>query len=903
METLQPRSRISRILCYCMFLAALSAPSFAHAAAGAGGIVQGSMDLPGGHYHPGVPDIKVYVRNTNTQMESVHVATDSVGNFVIPNQPAGAYQFCWEEHDGLAAGCGYATRGGGPNHDTLDIIDHVSTRWISGQVAPKTNAIAIRGVISLPGGPSAAKYDFATPNQAVCRHSDPFFAVDVTADVALYDSAGTKLLAKGRANTAGAYILAFVPTTPVPTSYQLKVSCASNAATVPVMGIGGPGTYVKDVTLSANQPPVIDQLRALVNGKAVQGAPAGTRVQVKVKAQDSDHDRLSYQWQATAGTVNPTSGATINWTLPATGKGLYSLYVLVSDNRGGYTSQRITISTDSDTIVTADRPDPPTPIAAHVPTAELLPEFDRFFTYRGNDTRKSACEYYRVLHAVSGCDANGNPQGGITFSDWKARNGLADTPANGLAPGELTAAFRNVADLNLVRDHHGRKVGPNHVAYYVCNHAQKEGDNLPTYNLVACVAMEYSVIAGVNNNLPFTQFYSFGPTGELSLSTNLEGRGEKFVPSSCVPCHGGDGYFNHFPDQGASGRDANIGAYFEPFDLDNFAFSSLPGFTREDQETAVRELNLLLKQTDPTPATVQLIDGWYPNGQGKQQSTFLPPGWDPNQDASLPTLQNGAPFNTHDLYRKVVKPYCRLCHLTMGTKLGLDFNRYQALPANDPTTAPDDRVGDFMEGNSDLFSDLNDMGTSNSLHTANTVCEQFSSSFHIPPSDHFFDNTNHLAFGMPNAAQPFKHFWQDAPAVKVLGKFLEYVGENADACKELCAFDVSAHVQTTRGEVQPGAVTGRYLQKVTIVNTSQNPIAGPLSLALANLTGGVTVVGATGQTSCGVSGVGNPYLNLKAGAGNVLKPGKKTTVELEFTAPANTPIRYDAYVLAGPHPR
>ncbi|CDS48368.1 hypothetical protein [Polaromonas sp. CG9_12] len=61
---------------------------------------------------------------------------------------------------------------------------------------------------------------------------------------------------------------------------------------------------------------------------------------------DADSDTLSYQWRATAGTIDNRNAATTVWTLPA-GPGLHFAYVLVSDGRGGYSERQYAVSTDA----------------------------------------------------------------------------------------------------------------------------------------------------------------------------------------------------------------------------------------------------------------------------------------------------------------------------------------------------------------------------------------------------------------------------------------------------------------------------------------------------------------------------------------------------------------------------
>jgi len=79
-------------------------------------------------------------------------------------------------------------------------------------------------------------------------------------------------------------------------------------------------------------------------GNDRDSGPQQTTLSVAVS--DADSDTLSYQWRATAGTVDNRNAATTVWTLPA-GPGLHFAYVLVSDGRGGYSERQYAVSTDA----------------------------------------------------------------------------------------------------------------------------------------------------------------------------------------------------------------------------------------------------------------------------------------------------------------------------------------------------------------------------------------------------------------------------------------------------------------------------------------------------------------------------------------------------------------------------
>lgn len=225
-------------------------------------------------------------------------------------------------------------------------------------------------------------------------------------------------------------------------------------------------------------------------------------------------------------------------------------------------------------------------------------------------------------------------------------------------------------DLNLARVQESITYGPNRTAGVVCNHLGPPGgtpdqlvnpsqadidtavDNAAANkNLVACVAMDYTISSGVNNNQPFIRFLIFGPSGELLPSVNLDGRREKFVPGTCVVCHGGDHYAGKFPEDGSGS--ANVGGHFLPYDAGNFEFSSKPGLTEGDQETAIYNLNQNVLNAGPTQAERDLIAGWYASSTTLDKN-YTPTSWLATGDAT-----------SIDFYRKVLARSCRTCHVAM----------------------------------------------------------------------------------------------------------------------------------------------------------------------------------------------------------------------------------------------
>jgi len=311
--------------------------------------------------------------------------------------------------------------------------------------------------------------------------------------------------------------------------------------------------------------------------------------------------------------------------------------------------------------------------------SDVAPDPERFLSYKGIDSLKDACDYYKAIGAARGCDSDGNLINPINFDDWMRTVKIGKYAVAG-AP-EFSAKYINKADLNLARNHHAINYDAQHSAAYVCNHLgpkvldpdQTEIDSVidnlvQGKNLVACVAMDYSPSPGVNGGAAFVRFLTFGPNGQLLPSVNLDGRREKFVPGTCVACHGGDHYAGHFS---ADGR-ADVGAHFLPYDPGNFEFSSKRGLTEADQEAQIYELNQVVLKTNATAAATELINGWYESGKTVNKN-YLPPSWRGRDQLST------------DFYREVVAKSCRGCHVNLKS---YNFDEYDHM-----TTTPYREVG------------------------------------------------------------------------------------------------------------------------------------------------------------------------------------------------------------------
>src|SRR6187549_2326215 len=73
--------------------------------------------------------------------------------------------------------------------------------------------------------------------------------------------------------------------------------------------------------------------------QATTSTTAGTTLQLSATATDPDNDQLHYRWAATEGSITNVDAPTTTWVVPD-GSGLQFAYVVVSDNKGGYTESR-----------------------------------------------------------------------------------------------------------------------------------------------------------------------------------------------------------------------------------------------------------------------------------------------------------------------------------------------------------------------------------------------------------------------------------------------------------------------------------------------------------------------------------------------------------------------------------
>jgi hypothetical protein len=328
------------------------------------------------------------------------------------------------------------------------------------------------------------------------------------------------------------------------------------------------------------------------------------------------------------------------------------------------------------------------------------------------ETLASTTAYYKAI------DPNSTK---VTLDQWLDANCFDHTAADygtGAAGANgAHAVYTNNFDLGFGRDMYFIKCAADHtdvfgnvahagdMASVVINYPSLEQTALKQAPIIA-VAMEYSADPGGNGN-HYAKFYVFAPNqrdGGFTrvASANFDKRGQKYVPGSCLSCHGGKVTDTTFAS-------ANVDATFMPWDLDALLYSdtdpAFKGFltdgtpyTRKAQEPNLQKLNALAWQTwqvpEPIPASgtgtcraitdpgcidrfaapLALLTKWYGGDPGATNAhayddSKTPDGW-------VITGQT-AP---NDLYHQAFAHQCRSCHtqVNVATQQFTDYPSFES---------------------------------------------------------------------------------------------------------------------------------------------------------------------------------------------------------------------------------
>ncbi len=335
------------------------------------------------------------------------------------------------------------------------------------------------------------------------------------------------------------------------------------------------------------------------------------------------------------------------------------------------------------------------PVATSEPNAFLLfpnPQLQADGA-KQTDTRAYADAYYAAIDPTNAKD---------TLAKWKAANNF-DSGAG----TQVSVVFGDKRDLGYGRRMTVRQNPDGTSAYLVENYLIQAGAAYAysPLNLEAAIVRDqrwllgYNTIEfspGPNSGVSFAKFYNFNAkTGLRETTVDLDGRGEKAMPGPCITCHGGRGDALTPPDatgkprfnlvsNGPSNTRGDVRAQLHPFEADAFDYSKTAGYSRAEQEAALKTINKIVLCSYPLPAPSAAPEDACrrPAQAGEWQGTastvikaayggdglpnavfadnFVPPSWEVAGQTTL--------------YKNVYTPACRTCHLLRGTGLQSDID-------------------------------------------------------------------------------------------------------------------------------------------------------------------------------------------------------------------------------------
>ncbi|ACY15577.1 carboxypeptidase-like regulatory domain-containing protein [Haliangium ochraceum] len=273
-----------------------------------------------------VPDVRVWVKNVSSGVQSDPVESDLAGRYIIPRQYEGDYLLCWDK-DGWEAAC------------TREPFRLSKTTYFPGltKIAPErddgsSDTGVIRGRVQLA-------------DETSCWYESEFFAREETARVELLNIFG-QVVQDIRANDHGDFVLTHVPYS----YFQVRSTCGEEVrrAGLSYSGVDMSGATPIAAQELPNRRPSVHTAVAYADGEGVRHVRAGEIVEVVAEASDPDGDDLRFEWkvQEGSGELSSSSSDAVGWRLPEA-PGLHSLYVVASDDRGGVHQHKITLEVES----------------------------------------------------------------------------------------------------------------------------------------------------------------------------------------------------------------------------------------------------------------------------------------------------------------------------------------------------------------------------------------------------------------------------------------------------------------------------------------------------------------------------------------------------------------------------
>jgi hypothetical protein len=333
---------------------------------------------------------------------------------------------------------------------------------------------------------------------------------------------------------------------------------------------------------------------------------------------------------------------------------------------------------------------------------------DRFLLYPNPLVRADGLfEVGEVEYANAYYEAIDPTNAKDTLAKWKAANNIGVTTGGHT---EVSVIVGDQRDLGYGRRMLAHRNPDGTLAFLVENYLVGAYGGYTPLNLEAGInrvgkwhlgtnAIEFSPgpkagTGGRPANGNFVKFYTYDPVTEQRLTTlSLDGRPSKAMPTVCTSCHGGRGDpltpadpvtgKQLFPlvANGYSQHRGDTQSQLHPFEPAALDYSTIPGFSRAEQEAAIKAINKLVLCSMSLPtgtvaafpedncrrvatkneyqgtAAVHLKDMYggngLPNATSFATDTYVEASW--------------ATAGQSTLYLNVQAQACRVCHLLRGT--------------------------------------------------------------------------------------------------------------------------------------------------------------------------------------------------------------------------------------------
>jgi hypothetical protein len=267
-----------------------------------------------------VPGVSVSLVDSTTGAIRDTVTTDLSGRFTFWGVKSGLYRVCWKAR-GFRSDC-FA--------NPIPVKDRpFNLKWAPIAVQRTASTTVVFGSVSVRSGTT--------------RTFEPSIGVNAFTRVFLVDLRG-RALDSAYVNNLGDYILPAVPANRM-LRVEGRLEGARVARSMVAEFLSSAASHRVDLTI-ANFAPRFADFMAASGGRRVRTAATGATIALSAQANDADGDPVSYRWRVPqgGGTLSATTGANVNWTLPAK-PGLYRVDAVASDGRGGYAKQYALVST------------------------------------------------------------------------------------------------------------------------------------------------------------------------------------------------------------------------------------------------------------------------------------------------------------------------------------------------------------------------------------------------------------------------------------------------------------------------------------------------------------------------------------------------------------------------------